>query len=127
MAQSDSSLTREHTLKSFWVVLEFRLSGALYNSDDPNFEDFVCEGIFLPSADPQFESENITQNRKIELKTWFGTSGEELYDATIRFGPKAMQLFASNQPLENSIPDYGSNARWFDIDTRLKTIDIHLQ
>ncbi|XOV68722.1 MAG: hypothetical protein ACFHU9_05985 [Fluviicola sp.] len=122
----NSLITKENSLKSFWVVLEFRLSGALFSTKDLNLKGFECEGIFLPPNDEQFQIENLKKNQEIHTKAWLGPSGQERYDATIQFGPQAFQLFEQNLPLEDSIPAYSDTTAWFDLNPSTKTIVIRL-
>lgn len=124
---STTSTEREESLKSFWVVLEFRISGELYNPGKPDLKGFSCDGIFLSSSDPQLEHEYIYEHRKITTIAWLGKGGQDKYDATIHFGTKAQHLSAENLPLEDSIPAYENGESWFDIDVQKKTIDIHLE
>jgi hypothetical protein len=123
---ANSIITKENSLKNFWVVLEFRLSGELFNTNDPNLLGFECEGIFLPLNDAQFQIENLKMKQEIHTKAWLGPSGRERYDATIQFGPKALKLFEQNLPLEDSIPTYSDTNTWFDLNPLTKTIVIRL-
>ena len=41
------------TLDFFWTVLEFRLSGELYQTNIPELKGFWCDGIYLHSTDHQ--------------------------------------------------------------------------
>lgn len=119
--------TKEYSLKSFWVVLEFRISGELYDTTDEGLKDFWCDGIYLSPGDPQLEKKNVNDKRKIHLTAWLGKTGQDQYEATIHFGPKALSRYARNLPLEESIPDYEVHGPWFEIDPKRKTIEIQLR
>lgn len=113
-------------LKGFWTMLEFRISGDLYNTNIPELKGFWCDGIYLPSTDHQLKKKFINDNRKIHLKAWLGKTGQVVYDATIHFGRKAQSIYARDLSLVNSIPDKEDHDNWFEIDVRKKTIDIYL-
>ncbi|MCR9173450.1 MAG: hypothetical protein NXI10_13195 [bacterium] len=127
MTPLENSQYREHSLKSFWVVLEFRLTGELYNVGDGELKGFSCEGIYLSHTDNQLQLSPLSDHQKIQLSAWLGVDGQDKYDATIHFGPKALSLYAQNLPLEDSIPEYVDNEQWFEIDTKKKTIEIQLK
>jgi len=114
------------TLEGFWTILEFRLSGDLYNTNIEELKGFWCDGIYLPSTDLQLKKKFINDNRKIQLTAWLGKTGQEVYKATIHFGRKAQSIYARDLPLLNSIPDEDSNKNWFEIDLGKKMIDIYL-
>ena len=114
------------TLEGFWTVLEFRLSGELYQTNIPELKGFWCDGIHLHSTDHQLKKKFINDNRKIHLTAYLGKTGQEVYDATIHFGKKAQSIYARDLPLINSIPSEESNDHWFEIDVKEKLITIFL-
>ncbi|MDC0257203.1 hypothetical protein OAK35_00520 [Crocinitomicaceae bacterium] len=122
---TDDKLT--NSLKSLWVVLEFRISGELYNTDDDALKGFWCDGLFAPIQTSEEAEHYVNHLRKMQLTAWLGKTGQDRYEALLHFGPKAQSLFARNLPIEDSIPDYENDGPWFEIDPVKKTIEIQLK
>jgi len=125
MRETESESEGE-SLEGFWTMLEFKLSGELYQTTIPELKGFWCDCIYLPPTDPQLKKKFVNDNRKIFLKAWLGKTGQEVYDATVHFGRKAQSVYARDLPLLNCIPDEESDGIWFEIDVKTKTIDIYL-
>ena len=107
--------------QDFYSHLEFQLTKAFPNSDDNLITSFWCDGI-LPVSEE--ESSNI---HKIELRTtaFIGVDGQEKYEMTIVFGPKALSNYSQGFDLKSCIPDRLESG-WIDVDSVNKKILIRL-
>ncbi|MEK6153986.1 hypothetical protein WIW50_12025 [Flavobacteriaceae bacterium 3-367] len=111
--------------EDFCARLEYRICHELEKSDDPNLKGFWCDGIsWFP--DIQSTKKHLNDKRKIETKAWIGKAGQDVYQATIHFGKKALSNYAKGKELSECIPGLESQAEWIEIDVGNKTIEIKL-
>lgn len=112
--------------QKFWIQLEFTLCGVFAESKDPELKNFWCDGFSLYPTDSQLSKKHVNDKRKINTKAWIGKTEQEVYQATIYFGKKALSRYAIGTDLTDCIPELDSKTEWIDIDIENRTIEIRL-
>jgi hypothetical protein len=110
--------------QDFYSHLEYKLTKAFPLIDNDLTISFWCDGI-LPVSEEEISS--IGNEGKNELKTtaFIGKDGQENYEITILFGPKALNNYSRGRDLKDCIPDI-LNDNWIDVNVIDKRISVRL-
>ena len=111
--------------QDFCNYLEYQVSAALATSSDPTKLGWWCDGILLPAATDAYAPQRINSTKQVVTRAWLGKTGQEPYDMTIRFGPKAVRQYMRGNALEECVPS-PENANWIGLDERTKAAVIDL-
>lgn len=110
--------------KDFCAVLEYKLDFSQLLNE--NIKGFWCDGIdHFPPDIQSLSTGHLRQKKYLITKAWLGESGQELYEATIHFGPKALDNYIHRKSLNECIPEIASD-KWIEIDPERRRIDITL-
>lgn len=105
--------------------LESRISAALEASDDERLKGFWCDGVSPPDSETVSSLKTVNDRRQLTMTAFAGKTGQDRYELTLTFGPKALSRHARGLSLESCIPDAESTG-WFSIDPTRKTMQIRL-
>jgi hypothetical protein len=111
--------------QEFCEFLEFEITRALEASQDERLKGFWCDGVLLPSNEAYYSKKVINDQRQITTLAFAGKSGQDEYELTLRFGPKALSRYARDLSLQECVPDGDSND-WVRVDVDKKTMVVHL-
>jgi hypothetical protein len=112
--------------QDFCHYLARHLSNAFEYHEDDQINDFWCDGIAMPFTDRQLYLKSVNDTRQIITTAWIGPDGQEKYEMTIRFGPKALSRYARGLDLKECVPAEGSLG-WIKLDIDEKKIELHLK
>lgn len=111
--------------QEFCEVLEYKISDVLKNIHSQEVKGFWCDGVLLSEPDNYYSKEFIADNRQTKMKAYVGKDGQGTYILTLKFGNKALSMYASNLNLAECIPQTDFQ-KWFSIDTAKQEIEIKL-
>jgi hypothetical protein len=111
--------------QNFCEFLEYEICKALEHSDNYQIKGFWCDGVLLNQPDNSYSQKFVNDNRQILLKAFIGKDGQTEYDLTLKFGNKALSLFARNLDIKECVPS-PDKKNWLDIDTKKNKIEIQL-
>jgi hypothetical protein len=109
----------------FCTFLEFHLTKAFSNSNDPSLKGFWCDGVLLPTNENTYSKKSINDTREIMLKVFIGKEGQNEYSMLLKFGNKSLSRYAKDLDIKNCVPEFDEND-WYEIDTKTKKIVINL-
>jgi hypothetical protein len=112
--------------QDFCHYLGRHLSNAFEYQGDDQINDFWCDGIAMPSIDRQLYPKNVNDIRKIITTAWIGSYGQEKYEMTIVFGPKALSRYARGLDLKECVPTKDTQG-WIRLDIDEKKIELQLR
>jgi len=112
--------------EEFCTRLEYRLCKEFTESDDIDLKYFWCDGVSWFPDENQLTKKHINDKRKIVTKAWIGKDGQDVYQAIIHFGRKALSRYAKGLNLIKTIPEIGTGSEWIFIDTENRIIEIKL-
>ena len=112
--------------EKFCTQLEYRLCREFSESNDAELKWFWCDGVSWFPTDNQLTKKHINDKRKVITKAWIGKNGQDIYQATIHFGQKALSKYSKGADLTETIPELESKTEWIQIDIENKTIEIKL-
>ncbi|MEL7421981.1 MAG: hypothetical protein AAFN81_03270 [Bacteroidota bacterium] len=108
----------------FCAQLAFRLHFGDWS--DPAVNSFWCDGIdHWPQDYTTLVFSKLRQQKHLTTTAWLGPSGQDRYEMTVYFGPRALALYGQKLRLEDSIPDV-ANPSWIELLTEEKRISITL-
>jgi hypothetical protein len=123
----ENDITNYLFTQCFCHYLARHLSVSFEYQEDDQINDFWCDGIVMPSIDRQLYPKNINDTRKIVTTAWIGPiKGEDRYEMTIHFGPKALSRYARGLDLKECIPAVDT-LDWIWLDTDEKKIELLLK
>jgi hypothetical protein len=111
--------------KDFCEFLEYEICKAFKHSDNEEIKGFWCDGVLLYQPDNFYSQKFVNENKQIILKAFIGKDGQTQYELTLKFGDKALSLFAKNISIKECVPN-PNKPKWFDIDTQRNKIEIQL-
>lgn len=112
--------------EEFCTRLEYRLCREFAESGDAELKWFWCDGVSWFPTDNQLSKKHVNDKRKIITKAWIGKDGQDVYQATIHFGRKALSKYSKGADLTKTIPELESKTEWIQIDIENKAIEIKL-
>lgn len=110
--------------ENFYELLEQKIGDALENSDNEEARHFWCDGV-LPGFEHEYAKKYVNDNRKILMTAYLGKTGQDLYQLTLHFGPRALSRYARGLDISPCMPESHSR-NWFEIDIPKRNIWIHL-
>ncbi|HVW98181.1 MAG TPA: hypothetical protein VHA56_19590 [Mucilaginibacter sp.] len=110
---------------SFCQLLEYHLSYTMRNSTDKVLKYFWCDGVDEPIINGQFTDRNITTINKVVIRAWFGTSGQDRYQMTIKLGRCARRKALKGEDISVCLPDV-ETATWDDMDRSNYSVSLQL-
>jgi hypothetical protein len=113
--------------EEFCTRLEYRLCKEFAESNDTELKYYWCDGVSWFPTDNQLTKKYVNDNRKIITKAWIGKDGQDVYQASINFGPRALSKYSKGADLTNTIPELESKSEWIEIDIMKRTINIFLK
>ena len=109
----------------FCQILEHKISRAFANDNDVEFKSFWCDGISNPENEINFNSEYVKQKSELELRAWFGKTGQEVYKLILKLGENSKNQILNNLEIINCIPE--PNENWIELNEDRKTLIINLK
>ena len=111
--------------QEFCEFLENEISEALSSSTEERLKGLWCDGILLPHAENEYSKKSVNDNRQFIMTAFVGQTGQDKYELTLRFGPKALSRYARDLRLEECVPNPERND-WYDIDIGNRKMVIQL-
>lgn len=111
--------------QEFCEFLAYELSKAFGNSNNELIKGFWCDGVLLNQSDSHYSQKFVNDNRQVILKAFIGNDGQTEYELTLKFGSTSLSRYARSLDMKETIPNSGKS-NWFDIDTKLKKIEVQL-
>jgi hypothetical protein len=104
--------------KDFCAALEYSLNFSQFENE--NIKSLWCDGIdHLPIDIKSLSIGNLKQKAFVKTKAWIGKDGQDHYEMTIHFGPKALSNYINRKDLHECIPEAASD-EWIKIDPEQK-------
>jgi hypothetical protein len=111
--------------EDFCTQLEYHLSRAFTNSLNKEFKWLWCDGIKVPFMEDQLLKQHIIEKQKLVTEAWIGTSGQDIYTMTIKFGQCSTEKCRQGLSLNDCLPDDRS-LNWVKLDLDKKEIELQL-
>ena len=102
----------------FCEQLEYALTRAWQQSDDPDVSGFWCDGV-LSGGD------SLSRHDELICTAFAGKDGQERFELILKLGPEAQRLQARGLSLATSIPSTEVDD-WIRVDTLRKAIRVSL-
>jgi hypothetical protein len=111
--------------QEFCEFLEYEICKAFEHSVNNKIKGFWCDGVMLNQPDNFYSQKFVNDNRKITMKAFIGKDGQTEYELILNFGNKSLNRFARTLDIKECVPN-SNEQNWYDIDTKLKKIEIQL-
>ncbi|MEL6973658.1 MAG: hypothetical protein AAFO02_26140 [Bacteroidota bacterium] len=93
---------------------------------DVAVNSFWCDGIdHWPRDYSVLTVSKLRQQKHFTTTAWLGPNGQDRYEMTIYFGPRALELYEQKDRLEQSIPQK-ANPSWIELYPAEKKISVNL-
>jgi hypothetical protein len=111
--------------RGFCDFLEYEITRVLRQSDDVLLKYFWCDGVLLPDSETEYSKKFVNSKRRVVMKAFAGQTGQDLYELTLRFGPKALSRYSRDLSIKECVPDI-EESNWLEIDIENKKIVVQL-
>lgn len=112
--------------EEFCWQLELKISQVLENTTDKNLKGFWCDGILIPDSQKELTAEYINEHKQITMTALVGADGQDEFELTLHFGPKALTTYESGPNLDDCLPTIGLKNS-IAIDGGEKRINVQLE
>lgn len=112
--------------EGFCIFLEYEITRVLGQSDDVLLKHFWCDGVLLPDSVEDYSKKFVNSKRQVVMRAFAGQTGQDLYELTLRFGPKALSRYSRDLSLEECVPDI-EESNWLAVDIESKKIVVQLK
>ncbi|MDY7393912.1 hypothetical protein UMM65_01525 [Aureibaculum sp. 2210JD6-5] len=111
--------------ENFCQILEHKITQTFSNENDRELKSFWCDGVAKPENEVNFNSEYVEQKSEVELRAWFGETGQEVYKVILRLGENSKNKILNNSEIIDCIPEVNEN--WIELNEENKTLIINLK
>lgn len=111
--------------EDFRTELEYHLSQALENMDEPELRGLWCDGVNEPEIASHLSKKFVNNSKQIVTTAWIGTAGQDTYQLIIKLGKKALSRYARDLDLNECLPST-STTDWLIVDLKKQTIELQL-
>ncbi len=111
--------------RTFYAHLEFKISQAFAKEKDLSLRHLWCDGVTNPENEVNFNIDYIKKYSKIELKSWFGKTGQEVYRLILKFGKISRDKIIIGEEIIDCIPDIENDWIFLDSENRLLEITLN--
>ena len=112
--------------REFCDFLEYEITRVLSQSDDVLLKHFWCDGVLLPDSEEDYTKKHVNSKREVVMLAYAGQTGQDVYELTLRFGPKALSRYSRDLSIEECVPDL-EESNWIEVDMENKKIVVQLK
>ncbi len=110
--------------REFCIALEYQITYAFQNEKDKHLKCLWCDGITIPENETNINLNYIKRKSEVEMKAWFGKTGQEVYKLILKLGKESKAKILNNEEIINCIPKIKED--WIFLNIENKILEIKL-
>lgn len=111
--------------QDFCAKLEYRITEALCNADNSEWNSLWCDGILHDIPSDRLADDYIIENKSIITKALIGEDGQGQFVMHIILGEQSLKNYLTRKPLEACIPQTEAQY-WIEFDLENMIIKVTL-